>query len=84
MLRAFLLAAALAASATAAPAASCSENRDRCEAICTPERVARYYFGGAHRCTASCGPRFQQCLRTGIWVHLEDSQAGFHEPVDGF
>jgi hypothetical protein len=64
-----------------AEATSCSSNRASCEVVCTPERIARYYAGSARRCTASCEPRWQQCMRTGIWVHLEDQYPGWNEPV---
>lgn len=79
---ALALALALAVvTATPALAAGCGENREACEAICTPERIAHYYAGVAARCSASCEPRFQLCLRTGIWMHLEDRYAGWAEPV---
>ena len=26
-------------------AAGCGENRDACEAVCTPQRIAQYYAG---------------------------------------
>lgn len=72
------LALALAiVSAAPALAAGCGENRDACEAICTPQRIAQYYSGVAARCPASCEPRFQLCLRTGTWTHLEDRYAGW-------
>ena len=77
------LAVALAiVSAAPALAAGCGENRDACVAVCTPERIARYYAGVEARCSASCEPRFQQCLRTGVWMHLEDRYAGWAEPAN--
>ena len=77
-----LLGALLATAAVSLPGASasaqmsCSEHREICETICTPDRVARYYFGVARRCTASCEPRWQQCLRSGLWVDLERRTSG--------
>jgi hypothetical protein len=76
-----ITAAISAVGASQARAASCSDNRAVCETVCTPERLARYYAGSLRRCTASCEPRWQQCMRTGIWVHLEDQYPGWREPV---
>ena len=61
---------------------SCSDHRDVCEAVCTPDRVARFYGGVALRCAASCEPRWNQCLRTGIWADLERRSTGWWEPAD--
>ncbi|WP_375461049.1 hypothetical protein [uncultured Enterovirga sp.] len=58
---------------------SCSGHRAVCEATCTPAHVARYHFGNVDRCEASCEPRRQQCLRTGVWVDLERRSTGWSE-----
>jgi hypothetical protein len=63
---------------------SCSEGRAICEATCTPAHVAFYHFGNLDRCEASCEPRRQQCLRTGIWVDLERRSSGWSEVADPF
>ena len=55
-----------------ASAAGCFSYKQACEAICTPPRIARYYSDNPDRCSASCAPRFYQCVHTGVWVHLED------------
>ena len=72
-----LAAALLPLAGTAARAQmSCWEHRAICESVCTPDRVARYYFGARERCTASCGPRWQECVNTGLWVDLERQTSG--------
>lgn len=63
---------------------SCGEHRAVCESVCTPDRVAQYYFGVLRRCTASCGPRWQACLRTGRWVDLEGRSSGGTEYAPPF
>lgn len=55
---------------------SCSTHRAWCEAVCTPAFVGYYYGGLPARCLASCDPRWQACLRTGIWVDLERVSSG--------
>lgn len=67
--------------AQAVPAESCWGGRAICQRACTPERIRDYHAGSERRCTASCGPRFQKCLVTGTWVHLEDEHPGWHERV---
>ena len=78
---AWAVAAMALLAATGASAQSCGAGRDICERSCTPERIRDYHAGSERRCTASCAPRYQKCLTTGIWVHLEDERAGWHEPV---
>jgi hypothetical protein len=73
---------ALPSLAQTAPVASCGERANFCEAVCTPERIRRLYAGSAQWCSASCEPRWQQCLRTRTWVHLEGPRAGLVESVD--
>ena len=77
------VATAFVASGPAA-AEGCSAYRATCEAVCTPQRVSRYYFGSIKRCTASCEPRWQQCLRTGAWADLEYRYSGWWERATGF
>lgn len=83
-----VLAAGLCVSAGFVSAAgaqqSCSSGRAGCEAVCTPDRVWRYYGGVSERCTASCTPRWQQCLRSGIWVDLERLSTGYGEPASRY
>ena len=67
-----------------AAAASCSARRDACEAICTPDRIASYYLGSWERCRTSCEPRWNQCLRTGVWVDLERLSTGTLEPAERY
>ncbi len=78
---ALVLGAAISAAGSAPADAiqSCSANRTVCESVCTPDRIARYHGGLARRCTASCEPRWQQCLRTGVWVDLERRSSGWWE-----
>lgn len=71
----FVVGAALSPAPSQAQA-TCGEHSDACEAVCTPARVARYHFGSLRRCTASCEPRWQECLRSGIWVDLERLSTG--------
>jgi hypothetical protein len=78
---------AIAAWGIASPAGaaeSCLGYKQLCEAACTPARISRFYSDHPPRCSASCEPRFYECVRTGIWVHLEDSRAGWREPVNPF
>ncbi|TDR94388.1 hypothetical protein [Enterovirga rhinocerotis] len=58
---------------------SCSAHRAACESVCTPNWVSYYYAGSMRRCTASCEPRWQECLRTGTWVDLERRRTGWWE-----
>ena len=89
-MRMWCLAALIGVGASSGPAlgasqaGSCTGGRAICEAVCTPERLSRYYQGSLALCTASCEPRWQQCLRTGTWVHLEDSYPGWHERVSRY
>lgn len=78
---------AVATSLPVAPAraqTSCWEHRAICESVCTPDRVARYYFGARERCTASCGPRWLECMSTGLWVDLERQSSGGTEYAPPF
>ena len=63
---------------------SCGAHRSVCESVCTPDRVAHYYFGSLRRCTDSCEPRWQECLRTGVWVDLERRSSGRTEYAPPF
>ena len=78
------LALLCAAASPAFAGASCLQHRAGCQAVCGPERVARYYFGSYVRCTASCEPRFQQCVRSGVWADLERLSTGWYEPAAPF
>ncbi|MDB5590266.1 hypothetical protein [Enterovirga sp.] len=88
-MRRWLLAAPIALTALVAASPSeagqsCTSHRSVCEAACTPAHVARYHFGDVDRCEASCEPRRQQCLRTGIWVDLERRSTGWWEAATPF
>lgn len=63
---------------------SCSTHRAWCESVCTPAFVGFYYGGLPARCLASCAPRWQACLRSGIWVDLERQSGGRQEPADRY
>lgn len=63
---------------------SCSLRARQCELICAARPQVRPYTSRYDRCYESCEPRWQQCLRTGIWVHLEDAYPGWREQVDIF
>ena len=76
--------AVLAAAPAAAMGPSCSLRAKQCEIICSSQPPVRPYDSPYNRCLASCQPRWHQCLRTGIWVHLEDAYPGWHEPVEIF
>lgn len=65
-------------------AGSCSTGRLQCEAACTADHVARYYSGSSDRCQSSCVPRWNQCLRSGIWVDLEHRTTGTWEEASPF
>lgn len=73
-----------AALAPAAARATCGQHRAVCEQICTPQRVAHVYAGSYQRCTASCEPRWQECLKTGLWVDLERRSTGGAEYAPPF
>lgn len=64
--------------------ATCGEHRAVCESVCTPQRVSYTYAGSYRRCTASCEPRWQACLRTGVWVDLERRSGGGSEYAPPF
>ena len=68
----------------ASSAETCGTLRDKCEAVCTPDRVARYYFGSERRCTASCTPRWNACVATGLWADLEGVSNHWYAIVDPF
>jgi hypothetical protein len=59
---------------------SCFSYWAACNAVCTPQRAATYYAGSVRRCASSCEPRFQQCLRSGLWADLERLRTGGWEP----
>ena len=68
----------------AAAQTTCGQHRAACESVCTPNRVAGIYAGSYQRCTASCEPRWQECLKTGIWVDLERRSHGGSEYAPPF
>ena len=70
---------AVAATSAARAQMSCGQHRAVCESVCTPERVAYVYAGSGRRCSASCEPRWQMCLKTGVWVDLERRSSGGSE-----
>ena len=81
----FAAAMALATlTAQAAAAETCSSRASQCDQICAARPNARPFNSPYDRCAESCQPRWNQCLRTGIWVHLEDGQPGWRERVDRF
>ena len=63
---------------------SCGTYRASCQAVCTPERADRYYAGSAARCSSSCEPRWNQCLRTGWWADIEYLYSGSWERASGW
>jgi hypothetical protein len=79
-----ILAATVLPLAPAQAQLSCFEHRAACESVCTPSQVAYYYFGSLRRCTASCEPRMNACLRTGVWVDLERLSTGGTEYATPF
>jgi hypothetical protein len=60
---------------------TCSTRASQCDAICAARPPFPPYTSRYDRCAESCQPRWNQCLRTGIWVHLEDAHAGWRERV---
>ena len=60
---------------------TCSARAGQCDAICAARPAIPPYTSRYDRCAESCQPRWSQCLRTGLWVHLEDAKAGWREPV---
>lgn len=74
----------LAGMQAASSAETCGTLRDKCEAVCTPDRVARYHFGSERRCTASCTPRWNACMATGLWADLEGVSNHWYAIVDRF
>jgi hypothetical protein len=73
--------------ASAEPSAmreTCGTRAAQCEATCAARPRMRPYTSPYDRCSESCEPRWQQCLRTGLWVHLEDSYPGWRERVARF
>jgi hypothetical protein len=82
----FVAAAILTAGpiSTARAQMSCGDHRAVCVSACTPSHVARYHFGSLRRCTANCEPRWQECLRSGIWVDLERRSTGGAELAPPF
>lgn len=73
---------ALLLAGAAQAAETCSSRAAQCDQICASRPNGPPYNSTYDRCAASCTPRWQQCLRTGIWVHLEDPAAGWRERVD--
>jgi len=81
---AFLTMPALLAMASPAIAASCSERVGACRAACTPQLVssAEQAGGAIAGCRASCATRLQQCLQSGVWVHVGAQRRGMQEQVE--
>lgn len=63
---------------------SCSARAGQCAQTCAARPPIFPYTSPYDRCSESCNPRWNQCLRDGIWVHLEDSYAGWRERVAPF
>lgn len=80
----FALAATFAGGHPASAQQSCGMHRAGCESACTPGLVAHVYAGSLRRCTASCEPRWNECLRTGVWVDLERRSSGSVERAPPF
>ena len=68
----------------AALAASCSERFSACQAAFTPQFVSSGAQAGGtvSGCHASCASPLQQCMRSGIWVHMGAQRRGMQEQVE--
>ena len=78
------LAAGLGLGLLAQPAAAeetCSTRANQCDALCAARPPVSPYTSRYDRCAESCQPRWNQCLRSGLWVHLEDDHPGWRERV---
>jgi hypothetical protein len=77
----------LAGPAMAQPVAvqsSCSARAGQCQTTCASRPPVFPYTSPYDRCSESCGPRWNQCLRDSTWVHLEDQYPGWRERVAPF
>ena len=67
-----------------AQAETCTSRANQCDQACAARPTVYPYTSPYDRCAASCQPRWQQCLRTGVWVHLEGRRPGWRERVERF
>jgi hypothetical protein len=81
---AFLGITALLSPAGPALAASCSERAGACHAACTPQLVSsgEQAGGTVAGCHSSCATRLQQCMHSGVWVHMGAQRRGLQEQVE--
>lgn len=65
-------------------AETCSDRSGLCLAACTEQNVSSgAQFGGTIKgCQTSCRSRHQNCLKTGVWVHMGSQTMGQRQQVD--